>query len=297
MVIVNLKGGLGNQMFQYALGYSLAKNNNVPLVCDLRYLRERYGQNNYTNRVFSLGIFGIEPGKVTKADLFKVGMLFGDYRARYLVGKVFDRLGILTLSETFPAFESRALSRNAKHLYLDGYWQSEKYFKAHELEIKKLFQLNENSFDENVTELAKKIECNENAICINVRRSDFVGSKIHDVTTKDYYIKSLLSIKGRISGEPHVFIFSDDIEWCRCNLLDISQKVTLVGHEFAGKFFSAYFHLMTKFRFFVIPNSSYAWWAAWLAPNLNKIVIAPRVWSGIKNLEPLDIIPDSWERQ
>jgi hypothetical protein len=295
MIIVNIKGGLGNQMFQYALAHCIAKEKNTLVTCDLRYLNERKGEKNYVIRNFDLGIFGIASKEPSKMALLRVGMLFGGYKARYLLGKALDRLGFLVISERHSSFDSRVFKRNSSEIYLDGYWQTEKYFKNHESEIRNLYRIDTSNFSEITIALAEKILSDQNAVCINVRRGDFIGSKNHDVTGIEYFEKALNRIRKNIS-EPNVYIFSDDVEWCDKKLSKISNNVIIVGHEYAGKYFEEYLYLMTLFEYYIIPNSTFAWWAAWLCARAQKIVIAPKTWSGLDHLNNLDIVPNSWIR-
>ena len=294
MIIVNLKGGLGNQMFQYALAYSLAKKNKTQIAIDLRYLNERKGQKNYVNRDYDLGIFGIPAMEASKSDLLKVGMVFGNYRVRYLLGKVFDLFGLRVLSERTAAYEDRVLNKESNYLYLDGYWQSEKYFLNHEKEIKKLFSFNNSNFDEKVKELCGKIVKDKYAVCLNVRRGDFVGSKIHDVVNLSYYENAIKILKEKFNENLNFYIFSDDPDWCKKNLSNISDNVEIIGHEFAGQSFSAYLYLMTNFKKYIIPNSTFAWWAAWLANSEEKYIIAPKIWSNHLKNNP-SILPKDWK--
>ncbi len=295
MIIVNIKGGLGNQMFQYALAHCIAKKNNTTIACDLRYLNERKGEKNYVIRNFDLGIFGIAPNEPSKLTLLKSGMLFGGYKARYLLAKIFDKLGFFVISERGPDFEARVLDKNSKNIYLDGYWQSEKYFIANESDIKKLFTFDKSKFPKKITQLAEKIASDGKAVCINVRRGDFIGSKNHEVTGIGYFIKAVDHIKKTID-DPNIYIFSDDVEWCELNLANLFNNVIVVGHEYAGKSFDSYLYLMTQFSGYIIPNSTFAWWAAWLSRKPNKKVIVPKLWSGLDNLNNADIVPDSWIR-
>ena len=294
LVILNLKGGLGNQMFQYALAYSISKKNDARLVFDLRFLNDRRGVKKYVLRDFNLDIFGIKPMEATRAELAKVNMLFGSQKFRLYIGKLLDFIGFNVISERTPAYENRVLQNRLRNIYLDGYWQSEKYFSEYKEEIKKIFYINDDNFNEKVKILAEKIRGLKNAVCINVRRSDFIGSKHHDLVNKEYYLNSLNLIREKYQKNLKIFIFSDDIEWCEYNMRNISDDVSIIGHEYAGASFSAYLYLMTQFSIFIIPNSTFAWWGAWLSSAKDKLVIAPKRWSGLDHMDTSDILPESW---
>ena len=294
MIVINLKGGLGNQMFQYALAYCKAKENNTSIACDLRYLKERKGEKNYVDRDYELEKFGIIPVKPSNIKLLRMGMFFGNYKLRYLLGKILDRVGICVLSERNISFEDRVARKKVKNIYIDGYWQSEHYFKNYKEDIKKIYKINEAIDREDITELCKEIKGSKNNVCLNVRRGDFVGSKKHDVITTEFYKRALKILQEKVLGDLSIYIFSDDPQWCSKNLKELSPKVKIIGHEFSGNSFSTYFYLMTQFTLFIIPNSTFAWWAAWLADSENKIVIAPKIWSQDQGVEVAEIVPKTW---
>ena len=141
MIIVNLKGGLGNQMFQYALGYILAKKKNCDLLCDTR-LQEFYKKNpppRNVPREIDLDIFGIKIKSPSNWELFKVLHLFSNHRVRKYIIFVLDFFGVLALRERERIFEKRIFENKSLNLYLDGYWQSEKYFVDYKTDILKIF--------------------------------------------------------------------------------------------------------------------------------------------------------------
>ncbi len=292
MIVVNLKGGLGNQMFQYALGHTLAKARQTDLYLDLRYLTERRSGKGYTVRDYNLDIFGIEPRSPANRQLMKLGVGIGNFRTRAIIGKLLDRLGFGVISERTMAFEPRVFDRQAASIYLDGYWQSEKYFDRCADDIAGIFQLNCTAFDDRVLRLAEDIE-SKNAVCLNVRRGDFVGSVNHDVVGIDYYSRALDHVRQAIGDGFAVYVFSDDPEWCRDNL-SIWPDLHVVGHEYAGDRFASYLFLMSRFSNFVIPNSTFAWWAAWLSRAKQKLVVAPKRWTALVRFEPCDIVPARW---
>ncbi|MGE5522833.1 MAG: alpha-1,2-fucosyltransferase [Rhodospirillaceae bacterium] len=291
MIIANLKGGLGNQMFQYALAYTLAHKTRSHVKVDLRYLSERRGSRGYVDRQYDLDVFGIPANQANWPELASVGMAWGDFRTRFVLAKILDRVGFRVVCERVPRFEERVLARSGV-LYLDGYWQSEKYFRSVERQIRERFSLAGVERNDSVRQLADRIRCQE-AVCVNVRRTDFVGHANHDVVTTDYYQQAMVALRKAIGSRFELFIFSDDVEWCAKNLnLHINQNI--VAHDYAGWKFSAYLHLMSQCKYFIIPNSTFAWWAAWLSTRPGKIVYAPRIWSGTGHVDAKDIVPSSW---
>jgi hypothetical protein len=101
-----------------------------------------------------------------------------------------------------------------------------------------------------------------------------------------------LSDRGPID---RVYVFSDDIEWCR-ESLHLAADTFFVGSEYSGSRNEGHFELMRACRHFIIPNSTYSWWAAWLSPNPTKIVIAPKKWFAGQTSETDEIVPKSWIR-
>ena len=132
-----------------------------------------------------------------------------------------------------------------------------------------------------------------NSVLINVRRTDFLNGDFHGVMGMDYINNAVSFIESKVDN-PHYFIFSDDIEWCRDNIkLD---NMAIVDHSYKGDRFGYYLQLMKSCKNFIIPNSTFAWWAAWLNENENKIVIAPKKWLNNESVNTKDLIPSNWIR-
>lgn len=296
MVIVNLKGGLGNQMFQYALGYILARKNKLPLSLDLRFLKENLKNppKGYVVREFDLDLFGLEPHTPSRLELLKVGMLFGRYSIRRKILLLLYQLKILVIVERSRKFDESVLNVKKKNIYLDGYWQSEKYFKEFRSEILEIFSFEKTKNFSGNKEFIDALDL-ANSICINVRRGDFVGSKEHDTVGMDFYHDSIERFRQWMGVDPHLYVFSDDINWCSENFR-MYDRVTYMGDDRRGDRHFNYLYLMSIFNNFIIPNSTFAWWGAWLARSRDKVVIAPKKWSGTIEGNEVDIVPAEWLR-
>lgn len=128
-----------------------------------------------------------------------------------------------------------------------------------------------------------------------MRRTDFINNPEHNVVNINYYKNSLNKIGDKLGNDFSVYIFSDDLDWCKKNF-DFINKKHFVEHNFAGYKFYNYLYLMTCFKNFIIPNSSFAWWGAWLSNHENKIIMAPKKWSGLVDEKFIEIVPSNWIR-
>lgn len=293
MIVVKLMGGLGNQMFQYAFAKNLAIKNNTVLKVDLSFLLDRTPRENFIFREYDLGIFNLNVEQIKKDELQQ----FLAPRRQSFFDRVLGKKKIDTqiIKEQFFYFDATNISTK-ENIYIEGYWQTEKYFKEIESTIKNDFSF-QYPLSELETTLNNQIR-STNSICVNFRRTDFVNLKnsadTHGVTEMDYYEHAIQLIAEKVY-EPHFYIFSDDIEWCKENI-KLNYPMTFVDHQYKGIKFSSYLQLMKNCKHFIIPNSTFAWWAAWLAENENKVVIAPKNWfkDEILQNQTDDIIPTGW---
>jgi len=273
VIISRLLGGLGNQMFQYAIGRYLSLKYNVELKLDTELLLWRSTDPNYV------------PGGVYRnydLDIFKnINAEVGNFK------------GGMKIIEPHFHFYPNILDilDNNKDVYLEGYWQTYKYFESISDIIKKDFTF-KNKLSGSSENLMKEIQ-NTNSVLINVRRTDYLNKNFHGIMGNEYIMKGVDIIKSKID-DPHYFIFSDDIKWCEENIkLD---NMTIVDHSHKGDRFDFYFQLMIECKHFIIPNSSFGWWAAWLNKDNEKIVIAPIKWFNNDYMNTNDLIPQNWIR-
>ena len=293
-IIVSLYGGLGNQLFQYATARAIAAKNNAELILDLAWFTTAKKSSSITARRFALSPFNIpsaqlqEQGDFLHATSSRITRLF----KKYLNYKKFKRENINYLKEKSFNFDANIFSLPGS-IWLDGYWQSYKYFQ----DIQALLQREIGTVGQLSNESQKLlfVIATNDAICLHIRRGDYVTNKaaaaVHGLPDMEYYQSGLiLAAKGL--KNPHCYIFSDDPQWVKENFT-ASIPITIVdvnGPDDAHQDL----WLMAACKRFVIANSSLSWWGAWLSEAADKIVVCPRQWFLAKNLNTRDLIPDDW---
>lgn len=291
MIITRLSGGMGNQLFQYALGRALSLKYNTMLGLDIHDLLDRTPRPGFTFREYDLDLFNITaeivpqsnvPRKYRSWGTGKVGLYINKLRRLLFGGKGRER-GF--------TFQPEVLSLGSD-AYLDGYWQSYKYFESIADTIRKDFTLKQ-SLPAHIQRLQTEIRSRQ-SVCLHVRRGDYVGNAYHEVVFKDYYYQALDVLEAKVVIE-HIYVFSDDIAWCKDNLAFL-HPATFVDDIYAGERASGHFALMQSCTHFVIPNSTFSWWAAWLGESKDKIVIAPKRWFGDSSIDTSNRIPPEWIR-
>jgi len=291
MIIVKLMGGLGNQMFQYAAGKSLAHLRNTALKTDLSFL-EADTKGAYTKRNYELGIFKLENKFVTKSEIAPF-VEKGKSRLARVVGRLLPALSNkMYAAESGHDYQAGFINFPAE-AYLDGFWQSEKYFSSIAEIIRKDFTFKYPPEGLNL-DLASKIG-SVNSVSLHVRRGDYVKNQavleFHGTCSPEYYKKGVKHISDKIK-DMHLFIFSDDTDWCRQNLV-FDLPCTYIDHNTGAKSYED-MRLMSLCKHHIIANSSFSWWGAWLNPSKEKIVIAPEKWFATADHKAKDIYPSAW---
>jgi hypothetical protein len=289
MVITHIIGGLGNQMFQYAAGRSLSLKRGTHLWLDVSDF------SNYTlHQGYELTkIFRCTPKIATKEDIRD---LIG-WRTHPIAKRFLRRKGGVILRGPHYIVEPHfhywpGIVDVPQDCYLFGYWQSEEYFREASSVIRADFTFRAPLTDQNA-ELAERIG-QVNAVSLHVRRGDYVSNPksnaAHGVCSLEYYREAIRYILDRVE-RPHFFIFSDDIRWVEDNLrMDLPCQY--IDHNHGAESYND-MHLMYLCRHHIIANSSFSWWGAWLNPNTEKIVIAPKKWFANNN-NAEDLFPQRW---
>lgn len=282
MIIVKLTGGLGNQMFQYAMGRNIALRNKTDIGLDISWFKDVIFN---TPRTYRLGGFKIiERFSSIKFRKIKAKLSFLEKYLPCHKKKYFKEKLIFSFDKN-----SLCLSGN---VYLDGYWQHPKYFEDINDILKQEFRLKE-SLDEN-NKIIKMIK-EKNSVSIHIRRGDYVNNEVakrfHGICSLDYYKKAIEIILGKIKI-PHFFVFSDDITWAKQNL-KINAPSFFITKDYKFKDYEELI-IMSWCKNHIIANSSFSWWAAWLCGNENKIIITPLKWLNDASINTAGLIPDSW---
>ena len=286
-VVVPLIGGLGNQMFQYAAARAVALRTGSDVKLELSW-------------------FGTDPNRHYALEPFAISattMRSGKQEApKYdLVSRIVRRLPIARRQNGLPVFKEASFRYDADieqaraPVFLDGYFQSEKYFSDYREQIAADFKLRNSPLPQ-TTEVLNQIS-HTDAICLHIRRGDYVTNKAanahHGTCSLDYYEAGL----GRVAEgltRPHCFVFSDDPVWARENFAPkipvtfVDIHATHQAHEDL--------RLMAACQRYVIANSSLSWWGAWLGSHGNKKVVAPAQWFQKRDIDTSDLVPSSWIR-
>jgi len=276
-------------MFQYGAARRLAYIHQTKLFIDVT------GFASYTLRKYELDVFKIN-AEIATPDLLRCVSVTRKDEVRSRIRHLFLGEPIIQVVRVYtPDFHESILSL-PDNVYLDGYWQSEKYF--HDIVD---FLRNEFSFVISPSiinqEMMDKIKkCN--SVSLHIRRGDYISNsetmKFHGVLGTEYYRVSLNLIKEKIK-DPEIFVFSDDIMWAKANL-DTDLPIHFIDHNGTGKDYED-LRLMSNCQHHIIANSSFSWWGAWLSANPDKIVIAPKQWFNDQSIDSKDLIPNEWVKQ
>jgi hypothetical protein len=254
MNVIKVYGGLGNQLFQYAFGKAMM-HNGIDVRFDLDYFRvKRDPPRTYAlDKFYTTGI---------KTARLGSGKEINDVKQKYIM-------------------DLNYLSTDNCDFY--GYWQHPEYWLPIFSELKEEFRVRKELYTESFVELRQKMICIE-SISLHVRRTDYVQINGHFLLSMEYYIQALKYVVGQ------VYVFSDDIAWCKTQLPSDFIFVD-IGDYLA-------FDLMRVCKHNIIANSTFSWWAAYLNDNPNKIVVTPKRWRKDPNdpafCDPFFLQPQGW---
>ncbi len=280
MIIIQLKGGMGNQMFQYALYRQLKKLGREVKIDDVN------GFIGDELRVPVLHRFGIEYDRATREEVVKITDskmdIFSRIRRKLTGRKTFR------IDEESGIFDPRILE--VEDAYLVGYWQSDKYFADEDVEreLREAFEKRPQDIMQDSVSwtILQQIECCE-SVSLHIRRTDYVDAEhihIHNICTEKYYKSAIDEVRKKYPSAVF-FIFTDDKEWCRQHFRGPNFFVVDLDEDANTDL--AEMTLMSRCKHHIMANSSFSWWATWLNDNPSKIVIAPSKWINNRKMDDI----------
>jgi hypothetical protein len=289
MIIVQLKGGFGNQLFQYAAGLSLATHHGVEVKVDIDELQAA------DREIGTIRNYDLE--QIIHPPLIASRQEIDAINKQCFVKKYYQKLLPPYKRQIYKeaAFTFDPNFFNASdHLYLKGYRQSEKYFSPIKNTIKLALFPSPVTYH-HLQSLGNQLK-SENSVSIHIRRGDYnnpVVQQVHGVLDAAYYNKAIDLVQQELTA-PIFYIFSDDMDW-----VQDSVRLPANSHFVSGVHTSSHFHdfyLMSCCKHNIIANSSFSWWCAWFNGYPNKLVITPRQWFRTNVYDTSDIIPEGWLR-
>lgn len=328
MIVSRLEGGIGNQMFQYAVGFSLAKILDKEYLIDITPLSE-YSPISVINakfdkkeslRKYELGCLNPSAKIASKYDLRRVlgvDSFRNVRRFKRFVNTIF-RTNLLKENRNIFRDEiekNRTMDyvvdtvASMSDIYLWGNFQNPDLFIENRKDLLCEFDMKnvESSLSQSRHEVLKSIR-KDNSVAVHVRRGDYTNREdIFGVCSVEYYQKAIEKMNSLVNTAKY-YIFSDDIEWCRANLnINVKNELIFVSDE--DKKTLGYgidgrisinansgleeLLLMRNCKHNIIANSSYSWWGAYLNEN-NNIVVAPKPWFNKSGLVPENIVLKEW---
>jgi hypothetical protein len=291
MIIVQLNGGLGNQLFQYAIARSLSEKQHSKVMLDLNI----YNQKGLKSHEFyALKHFKINAGIADNSD---VELFYSGKVLKKIQRKIMRLTGTGRIKQIYEkkwfVFDPKVFKYTGD-IYLRGFWQSERYFKGIEDIIRAELSLKD-PFTPKTLELSKEIIKKKNTVSLHIRRGDYVTDiktcNFFGLCSLDYYKKCVSFLENKL-GDLNIYIFSDDPVWVKGNLA-FDCPLYFVDHNDI-KYAYEDMYLMSLCEHNIIANSSFSWWGAWLNRNKNKMVLAPQKWTTDTKYTYFDIIPGEW---
>ncbi|MDP1683935.1 alpha-1,2-fucosyltransferase [Hydrogenophaga sp.] len=286
MIVSRLVGGLGNQMFQYAAGRALALRRGVEFRIDRRAFLD------YKTHAFGMACFQVE---LNEAPPHLLPNPPAEGRVQRWFRKFLPTPLKVFAENSFP-FDAHVLAL-LDNTYLDGYWQTEKYFCDFADVIRADFTVRHAPSEANhrwLDEIART-----HSVSLHIRRGDYVSSPsaatVHGVCDLSYYERALAHIHIATGIDPVLYVFSDDLDWVAANL-KLPFQMNLVRDNDSSTNYED-LRLMTACRHHIIANSSFSWWGAWMDGRRDSITVAPVRWFAGDTPDARDLVPQRWVRQ
>ena len=289
-IIVRLKGGLGNQLFSYAAARRMALKNNSELVIDCM---SGFIKDTHYNRRYELQHFNIKCRFARSSEMLEPFSRIRLRLARLFQQMIqFDKRSFINQSTNH--FDPKILSiQTKKTIFLEGYFQSEKYFKDIEEIIRSDLEIRSFTNTPYTKHILNKYKLTTPVI-VHVRFFN-PGSDQNNNLSHNYYQRAITKMNLMVK-DAHYFVFSDNPLNARKIIASCTNNFTVVSHKNGNDNTLSDFVMMKSGHHFIIANSTFSWWAAWLATNPQKIIMAPgEIINGTEMAWGFSgLIPDNW---
>lgn len=274
MKIIKFYGGLGNQLFQYAMLVAVREHYGDETLMDTSV----YASYGLHNGLEITRIFNITAQEATKEQIQKVSRFTTNYKLSRIFHYLLPAKRTEFKEHTFGRYYPEVLQMQGDCLF-DGYWQHHEYFTNCRESILKEFSLRE-PLDIINQDRYVAYSTSSKYVSIHVRRGDFLNSKLYrGLCGKEYYVAAIKKTIEIVGEDTYFVFFSNDIPWCKENLASLVKNghCTFVTHNTGADSYKDMI-LMSACRVNIIANSSFSWWGAYLNQRNDKVVIAPKKW-------------------
>lgn len=285
-----MKGGLGNQLFQYSAAYALAKEKKDIVLFDVSYYSKQSLRSFKINHL-SLDFNECFPNDRLPRFIRSTNNRYINYLLRlFKISTIGNKKEFIALIDVGNITYKKFKTINGKNIYLDGYFLSEGFFAKYRTELLRQIAQNYKLTDKYYS-LLNEIKKTD-SVAVHIRRGDFLKKgykkKSHYSLGESYYWRSLSYISSKIT-KPTFYFFSDDINWAKKTFGEKKEFVFVsldTEHPDIDEMM-----LMSNCKHMISANSTFSWWAAWLNKNPNPIILVPK-----KRYGPKQMVPDRWIR-
>lgn len=285
MKIIKFYGGLGNQMFQYAMLTAIRERWGGEVLMDTS-LYSSYGLHNG----FELqNVFDTTAQEATPEQIKQLSLYTTSYRLSRLYHYALPSRSTEFKERTFGKYYPEVMEIERDMMY-EGYWQHWEYFHPYRESVISEFKLKQ-GLDERNLNLHQALLSKNNSVSVHVRRGDFLNKRIYKgLCGKDYYLKAIAEAKRIAGNDADFYAFSNDLPWCRENLSDLIAAEHFHAVDWnTGQNSYKDMILMGACRVNIIANSSFSWWGAYLNQRADRQVIAPEKWINKKMPNPIQL--------
>lgn len=290
-----MKGRMGNQMFLYAVARAIALEVNTQSVLLDKWLKRKKIPNRLDCFCLSpdiefehqahLNVWQMIVRKVANKIAYK-GKLSERHNRQLKMKAFLEKNGLYLITDGYSPLPNKSLLES-RDFYLQGYFQSEKYFSKYKNEILHDFTFKASVVDK-CRPMAKEILESSDSTCLHVRLGDYVKNPVYGVTTPSYYREAISQLK-KIKPNAQIFLFSDEPAKAK-EILELTDNVICIPNDYDEQ---QSMYLGSLCKNFIISNSSFSWWMQYLSKSSDKLVFAPNKWYG-RDI-PCDLYCDDWK--